>query len=174
MAEASRHEGDHYFAGSVRMATVYLPLLCVADAQVSATAAIDATKLEHQHNIAYGQANAAAVDETRVIYVCRGATGTVMAVKAGSIAAAVGDANCTVDVKKNGTTILTAPITLDSSNAAYTPEAGTVSVSGLVAGDVLTVVIDGTINPDATTTTSGAEAMPTGVYVEVVVHEDAA
>lgn len=174
MPEASRHEGDHYFAGSLRAATLYPPDGCIADAHVSSAAAIDATKLEHQHNIAYGQANAAAVDETRVIYVCRGAAGTVMAVKAGSIAAAVGDASCTVDVKKNGTTILDAPITLDSSNAAYTPEAGVVSVTALVAGDVLTVVIDGTLNPDGTTTTTGAEALPTGVYVQVVVHEDAA
>ena len=38
-------------------------------------------------------------------------TGVTLAFKAGSIAKAVGDSTVTVDLKKNGTTVLSAPIT---------------------------------------------------------------
>jgi len=152
-----------YVGGNLSAATMTIPAGTVTNAAVSASAGIVATKTVPQHVITYGQANTAAADETRVIHAAYGA-GTVIAVHAGSIGIAVGDATCTVDVKKDGTTILSAVITLDTGNTVYTPKAGTVSVSSYAATDVFTVVIDGTI---------GTGTLPTGVYVRLIVREAA-
>ena len=90
--------------------------------------------------------------------------GTVNSVKAGSIAAAIGDSTVTIDIKKNGSTILSAVITLDSSNTARITEAGTISRAGtFVAGDWYEVVI---------IATAGTRTLPTGVFVLCEVDQD--
>lgn len=162
---ASQIEGAQNFKGAVTLASVNLPSECVEDRHVEAGAGIDSDKLEHQHRVTYGQANTAAVDETRIIHVVHGTTGEVIAFVAGSIAKAVGDATCTVDLKKNGTTVLTGVITLDSGNTNRVAEAGTLSGTvTLAVGDVLEVVIDGTI---------GTGTLPTGVFCSATIKEDA-
>lgn len=140
------------------------PAASITNAAVSATAAIDATKLEHRHRITYAQPNTSAADETIVIYNAK-AAGTVNAFSAGSIAIAVGAATCTFDLKKNGTTILSAVITIDSGNTNYVAEAGTISSAAYVAGDTFTVVIDGT---------AGGGTLPTGVFCVAEFEEAAA
>lgn len=160
----SRHEGDLYVAGALSAASLAVPAGAVGNAAIAPAAAIAATKLQHRNRPVYAQPNTAAADETRVIYHVRGATATIVAFAAGSIAKAVGDATCTVDLKKNGTTVLSAPITLDSANTNRVVEAGTLSVTSLVAGDVLEVVIDGTI---------GTGTLPTGVFCSLTVDESA-
>jgi hypothetical protein len=160
----SRFEGDVFVAGTLSAVSLILPDDSVDDDAVEALAGIAYSKLEHEHRAGHGQANTAAADETRAIAVIRGTTGTMLSFKAGSIAKAVGDATCTVDLKKNGTTMLSAPITLDSSNTNRVSEAGTLSVTTLAAGDLLEVVIDGTI---------GTGTLPTGVYCEARWAEDA-
>jgi len=146
------------FYGSVTPGTIQ-------DADIAASANLDPTKMRHQYCSVFAQANSAAASDTgRVIHVVKGATGTVVAFRAGSIVAATGNATVTVDLKKNGTTMLSAVITLDSSNVAYILEEGTLSVTAVVAGDVLTLVIVATV---------GTGALPTGLFAEVVVREDA-
>lgn len=163
MAIPSRIQGDQVFAGAVKiLGEVTVPSGSFDNADIAEGADIDADKMLHRLHPTYGQANSAAVDETKVIYVAQ-AAGTVLAVEAGSIAKAVGDATCTVDVKKNGTTILGGVITLDSGNTNRVVEAGTVSVTSYAAGDVFEVVIDGTI---------GTGTLPTGVFVTMQVEED--
>ena len=137
----------------------------VQDADLAGSANLDPTKMRHQYCAVFAQANSAAASDTgRVIHVVKGATGTVVAFRAGSIVAATGNATVTVDLKKNGTTMLSAVITLDSSNTAYVLEEATLSVTAVVAGDVLTLVIVATV---------GTGALPTGLFAEVVVREDA-
>jgi len=164
MAIVNRVVGDMQVTGALVMGSVTLPNSSVTNASVAAAAGIDADKLDHQHSKCYAQANSAASDETRIIHVAR-AAGTVEDFVAGSIAKAVGDATCTVDLKKNGTTILSAVITLDSGNTNRVAEAGTVSTAAYVSGDVFEVVIDGTI---------GTGTLPTGVFCQAVFFEAAA
>lgn len=159
-----RISGDFYYAGEVKLADVDLPASCVSNSHIDSSAAIAASKLQHQHPVHWQQPNTAATTETRVIYRCYGATGTILGVYAGSIAKAVGDSTVTVDVKKNGTTILTGVITLDNANTNRVAEAGTLSVTTLAAGDVLEVVITATV---------GTGTLPTGVFATVTVKEDA-
>jgi hypothetical protein len=74
-------------------------------------------------------------------------------------------ATVTVDLKVNGTSILTSVITIDNTVAAYGSVAATLAAGAatLVAGNVLTIVI---------TATAGGGTLPTGFFCETVVWED--
>lgn len=160
----SRLEGDLHINGALTAKTFSAPAGSITNAMVATGAAIDATKLVHRHAPFYSISGTVATT-TVVLHNVYGATATVVAAFAGSVVAAIGDSTVTVDIKKNGTTILTAVITLDSGNSAYVKESGTVTVPAGVAGDVYTAVI---------TATAGTGTLPTGFYCGMVVTEDAA
>lgn len=127
-----------------------------------ATQQLAQTNLSSQHNKTYQQ-NGTAASETVVMHEVCGATAVLKSVRAGSVAVAVGAATVTVDVKKNGTTVLSAVITLDTGNTVYIGEAGTITVSSAAVGDVYTAVI---------VATAGGGTLPTGLWVSLVVNED--
>jgi hypothetical protein len=161
----SRIEGDQYINGVLTPKQFSPPASCITDAAIAAGAGIDASKVDHQHHPGFSQPNAAATSETRAIFVCRGNAGSVEALKVGSIGVAVGNATVTVDLKKNGTSILTGVVTLNSSNTARVSVSGTLTGSNaLVAGDLLEIVIVATI---------GTGTLPTGVYAFATVNEEA-
>jgi len=165
MGAPTRLEGDLYVNGNLSSKTATPAASSITNASIIAAAGIDATKVDHQHRLVFHQPNTTATAETRVIYHCYGATGSVIAIYAGSIAIAVGAATVTVDLKKNGSSILTGVITLNSSNTARVAVAGTLTGStSLVAGDVLEVV---------TTATAGGGTIPTGLFVAITVNEKA-
>jgi hypothetical protein len=164
MPDNNRIPGNWAVGGILSATTMVIPANSVGDDQVEADAGIAASKLEHESHATFAQANTSAADETRIIYVAH-AAGEVLEFKAGSIAAAVGDSTVTVDLKKNGTTILSSVITLDNGNTARVVEAGTLVASPTyVAGDVFEVVIDATV---------GTGTLPTGVFGSMVVNEAA-
>lgn len=166
MATPTRIESDVYIAGNLRSQTMSIPNGTLVDAAVNAAAGIAATKLEHQYNIAYAQASGAtAAAESRVLTTCYGATGDIISFKAGSVAPCAGNATVTVDLTKNGTSVLSAAITLDSANTARVVEAGTISTATMVAGDVLEAVI--AVN-------AGTGTLALGVFGQLITREDAA
>ena len=141
-----------------------VPAGSFGDPQIGAANPIDAAKLKHQYAPRLAQAHGtAATAERRVVHVAR-ASGTVAAVEAGPVVAAVGDSTVSVDVRKNGTTILSAPITIDNGDAAYAKVAGAISSAAYVAGDVFEVVI---------TVTAGTGTLPQGVFATAVFREGA-
>jgi len=172
MASQSRMESDFFVAGNISANTFTLPAGTVTDNAVLAATNIAATKLEHQHEIIFAQANTASASQTQIVHRVHGATGEVIAVKAGSIVKCVSDASITIDMVKcnsGGTTsVLTGVITLNSSSTNYVPVAGTVVSSGvedLVAEDLLKVVLT------ASAGTGGTVA--TGVFASLIVREKA-
>lgn len=157
-------EGDVFVTGSLSAQSMNVPANAVGNAEVEAAAGIEASKLQHQYGPCFSQASADATAEERVIHVVKGATGTIVAFRAGFRTAPDGSSSCDVDLKKNGTTILTAEITLDDSYTAYqlvTP-AGFTSTS-LVAGDVLSVQVKDIVSSNP----------PEGVFAQLVLREDA-
>lgn len=158
-----RFDEDIYVNGNFQAKVLIPSAGSITNAAIAAAAGIVASKLQHEHRHVYSQPNTTATAETRIVHVCQGATGTIKAFVAGSIVAALLGATVTVDLKKNGTTVLSAVITLDSGNTAYIVEAGTITVPGLVVGDVLTIV---------TTATAGGGTIPTGLFVALTVTED--
>ena len=150
--------------GVLSPSTLVIPTNSITSStQVQAGANLNADKLEQRFFPHWSQPNSAATTETRTLFVAnRG--GTVNSVKAGSIAAAIGDSTVTLDIKKNGTTILSAVITLDSANTARITEAGTISGDGtFVAGDWYEAVI---------TATAGTGTLPFGLFVQLEVDQD--
>lgn len=133
----------------------------VGDSQIAATAGIQATKLTHDHIRSHSQPNTTATTETRGIYVARNA-GTVVELSAGSIVANIGAATVTVDLKKNGVTILSGVVTLDNANTARVVEMGTISGASYAAADFFETVI---------TATAGGGTLATGVYVQALFRE---
>lgn len=164
MAAPTTFPGDVHISGSLTCGSFTPSSGSVTNASVSASAAVQASKLEHQYQPVYRQ-NGSASSVTETIHVGYGATGDIIAFRAGSVAIAVGAATVTVDLKKNGTTCLSGVITLDSGNTAYTPEAGTLTTTTYVAGDVFTIV---------TVATAGGGTLPTGLFVQPIFREDAA
>ena len=152
--------------GVLSASTVALPANAITSStQVQAGANLNADKLEQRFFPHWAQPNSAATTETRTLFVARRA-GTVNEVIAGSIAAAIGDSTVTLDVKKNGSTILSAVITLDSGNTARIVESGTIDGAGtFVAGDWFEVIITATV---------GTGTLPTGVFIQMEVDQDGA
>jgi hypothetical protein len=149
MARRSTIEGDHYFAGSVSLASVSLPSNCLRNAQVAADAAIDASKVVHQfsESVELFAPTTTIASVEKLLKVVRGATGTVVAFEAVLVTkATAGDKTVTVDLQKSTgggafASILTAPISFSDASANLTALAATIGSAGLVAGDVLKIVV---------------------------------
>ncbi len=160
----NRIDSDTYVEGTLQAQTLIPSAGCVRNEHLAADAALAATKMQHRHRKFISQSGTA-VTATNPIHVVQGATGTINFIKAGSIGVAAGAATVTIDLKKNGVSILTGVITLDSSNTARVLEAGTLSSSSVVVGDFLELVI---------TATLAGGTLPTGLIVEVEIDEAAA
>lgn len=144
---------------------VSLPAATISNTHIATAAAIAGSKTISRRVAKWSQPNSAATTETRTIHVVYGATATALQFAAGSIAKAVGDSTVTVDLKKNGTSILSGVITLDSANTNRVLETGTISSTALVAGDWLEIVITATV---------GTGTLPTGVFARLLLDEDPA
>jgi len=166
MAIAARLEGDTHVAGTLTANTITLPNLTVTDAMVAAAAGIGTAKMLHRCHAMYAQESATAcTDESVCLAVIYGATGTLVSFKVGAVVACVGEAVVSIDLLKDGVSVLTAAVEIDSADPAYTPVAGTIDTAAVVAGDVLEVSID---------ETTGGGTAPKGVYCELVYDEDPA
>jgi hypothetical protein len=157
---------DLLVVGNISAKGLTLTTASITDAMVVAAAGLQASKLQHQYTQVYAQpgANNAGV-ERKVIHVVRGATATVLEFKVGARVAATGNATATIDCYRNGATILTGTITLDSTTAAYILKAGTLAAFSPVAGDVFETVVTA-VNP-------GTGTLAQGLFAYLTVREDA-
>lgn len=140
-------EGDMHFSGNVTFGgTVNLPAGSVTASRVAAGAQIEPTKLQQRQRVPWKQGNSDddAVSKTQVIYILTGATGTVREFKAGCVTPCTTGASITVDLRKNGTTILSASITLNQSQTARQVVSAAIQTMAVAVGDVLEVVVTAT------------------------------
>ena len=158
-----RIEEDGQFRGTVTFLHLVPSAGCILDAHVAANAKIAASKLQHQHREVYVQESGTTAAETRVVHVVKGSAGVVRTIKAGCVTPCVGDAGVTVDLLKNGASILTATFDLTSAQSAYDLVAGTIDDDTLEAGDVLEVDI---------AVSAGTGTLGKGVFVYVDLWED--
>jgi len=169
MPSPTTFPGDIIVPGQVIAAQNIPSAGSITDNMVAGSAAIAASKQEHQHQHSYAQPGASnAAVERKVIHVVRGATARVQEFKVGATTAATSDATATIDLKKNNTSLLTGTISLTSATAAYGLLAGTLAAGALtlVAGDVLEVVVSA-VN-------AGSGALAKGLFAELTIREDAA
>lgn len=142
-----------------------IPAASIGNTQVGTTDPIAADKLQHQLQPCYvtGSATTAAA-ATQAVHVVRGVSGTLVGFDLGSIVANIGDSTVTVDLKRNGTSLLTAAVTLTSAHAAREVVAATLLTTALAADDVLEVVV---------TVSAGTGTLAKGVFARVTLREDA-
>lgn len=144
----------------------------VANAQVSATAAIDATKLQQQVRKAYYVEAATAVTAVTIpLVIVRGLTGTLVDFKASIPGTIATGADRTVDVdlqKSTGAaafaTVLTSTIHFTNASTVRAVSSGSFSSTALVATDLLQVVI---------TVAGAAGNQAKGLLVDLTYREDA-
>jgi hypothetical protein len=149
-----------------RITSKYLtaPDESINNAAIASDADIDATKLEQRRPLSYSKAGTAA-SETYVLHRVSGLTARNLTLFAGSVAIAVGGATVTVDIKKNGTSVLTGgPVTFNSSNVAYIGVDLAPTTTTAVVGDVFTAVI---------VATAGGGTIPTGFFISGFIDEKA-
>lgn len=164
-------DGDLRVKGRVLAETISVDSPAWDDGDIAANAAIDAGKLDHEHRPTISQeATANAVAGTYIVHTAR-AAGSIEAFECGLVtppdtASGSGGRTAIFDLKKNGTTVLSGPVTLNSTNTAYIVAAGSLSVLSYVDGDVITVAI--TLGAGST----GTHAK--GVFASVTLREAAA
>lgn len=157
-------DDDVLIRGRLIAAQFTPPAGSIGDAAMDSGSPIAASKQVHQYCKQFAQvhgSNAAA--ERRTIHYAYGA-GTLTDFKVGSVVKATGDSTTTVNLYKNGSTILTAPIVLDSANTNFIPETAAFSTAAYSAGDVFEIV---------ETVSAGSGTLPQGVFANLVVHEAA-
>lgn len=155
---------DLIVPGTLYAKNMTVPPSSVTDASVAAGAAVATAKLRHKFHPGDSQVGTSAT-ETRPLYVVLGATALLIKFKVGCIVLPIGAATVTVDLKKNGATVLTAVVTLNSSSVARIVQAASILTTAAVAGDWFDAVI---------TATAGGGTLPTGVFWELEIDEDAA
>lgn len=159
--------GDQNFQGAVVMSNAtsvtYKPNT-IADAAVSSSAAIAATKLQHRHKIGTNfdlAIGATPVAREEVVFVASAAC-TI-----NGFHALLNDTGTTTDVdfdlKINGTTALSSVVTIVHGDADRLVKDGTLSTTTLAADDVVSIQL-------LTTSTTGAQ----GPFAWVEIDEAAA
>ena len=144
--------------------TVAFPATCVGGTQMNPSDPVSDAAVRHRFEPRLAQAlgAGAAVAERRVVHHANRA-GAVTALWAGAVVANVGAATYTVDLYRNGVTMLTAPLVVTSTLVAYNSVAAALVASPVfAAGDVLEVVL---------TVAAGGGTLAQGVFVKPVIYE---
>jgi hypothetical protein len=157
--------GNLTVQGATTLTSLNVANADVSNARVIPAAGISASKLQHQHWKTYAQPGGSTTATQRfTIHVGTGTAGTVLGFIAGQIVASLTTATVSVDLKKNGTSILSAPIALGTT-AAYVTLAATISSAAYVAGDVFEVVV---------TASASGGTLGEGVFAQMLATESAA
>lgn len=163
---SSRLEGDVYINGALSAKTFNPPDSTITrNAQIGTTSdPISVSKVQHRHIKTVWLSDHATDGAVKrvVAHVVIGATATIAAFKAGVTVAATLTGAVVVDLKVNGTSVLSSATTLDSANAAFSQEdAAGFTDTDLVAGDVVEVSINSV----------AGSTLPKGVHATVVIDE---
>jgi len=155
-------------SGSFRGTVSFLDLRpnnnCIANKHVDPAAALEASKLRHQHRAIVAQeSSAACADEIHVAHVVHGAVGKSLAFKAGAVDPSLLDAICEVDLLKNGVSVLVGKIEIDLNDAAYALVEGNINTEALAADDVMEISFNGTV---------GGGTLANGVFAYFDCEED--
>ena len=147
MPEPVEFPSDVRINGELSCRDINLPDSCVGDDNIEAGANIDATKVIHQHGLHYDQkAGTDVAAETRIIHTFRNAATIVAVEVVPHTAPTGGDKAFTVDLQKGNAstafaTMLSSPVTVNSSSAARTIQTGALASSAAADGDSLQIVV---------------------------------
>lgn len=159
-------DSDVNVRGNLTATTMTIPSGSVVDASINPGAGVEATKLQHEHvgkTEPNGATTTAAVAQG-CLHVCRGPTAQIQDFSVLVRTAAIGAATVTIDLWKNGVSILSGTYNITSGLAAYVLHSIAVTSANLVAGDVVEMAI--------TAAAAGGGTLPKGVLGVLTVYED--
>lgn len=167
MSDSTTFQGNLIIGGTLKVAGgIVFAVNSLNGTAINPASPVPTASQTHQHTSEYSEPNAtthAAIGD-KVLHACRG-NGTIKELAVGTIGLCTGTAAITIDLKKNGTTVLTGVLTLNSSNTAKLAVAASLGASlTFVSGDVLEIV---------TTASAGSGAVGTGFFCRLTVDEDA-
>lgn len=139
----SKITGDLTVTGTLVPTTFVLPSASVTNSSVAVNAAIAASKLQHIYKASAGDpVGTTATSKTFTLFVASG-TATVDAFHCGVYTAPTGGGTetITIDLKKNGSSILSTTVSFTDSDSDRTIKDGSLSSTSLVADDWLTMVV---------------------------------
>jgi hypothetical protein len=159
--------GNVSVTGTAAVAGLSAPAGCIADTNVAtpATGAAGISTYKQNHRERHRQVQAAGsaiVSQTTPACIVNGTDGLVISFKASVKTACVGGATVTFDLKKNGTSVLSAAISFSSSDSAGAVKTATISTASCVAGDLFEIV---------TTATAGGGTVGQESYAEALIDE---
>lgn len=160
--EIGRLIGDYACTGTFSPRALTIPAGSILNAAVGASAAIAATKLCHRVYKIVSQPNTTATSVTQLIHLAL-AAGVLHKLRAVVQVAAIGGATITIDLQKNGVSVLSAPMSITSALAANVYLDATITTSDYVADDVFKLVI---------TAAAGGGTIPTGLLVQLSADEN--
>jgi len=161
---ANTIHGDLAVAGDiVGVQHIAYPPGDIENIDISASAAIEARKCQKSLRLTAFQAGTA-TSGVKIIMFVKGATLAFKHFTVTNEVANSGGSIVTVNVKKNGVSILSAVVTLDSTKVAYSENLGTIVTLTAVDGDYVTI--------EFTVTQSGTDAVAQGVMGQLDYDED--
>ena len=171
MSTVEQTDGDVIIRGALSVTgSVNIPAASIRNADISPTAAIAASKIVRHQSIdvqIFGSTETI-VDNTRLLHIMQGATGTLRKIQACCVTPTTGsDRTVTVDLRKNNAgddaSMMSTKPTLGSTSSPYVPETGVFSATDVVVGDVLYLV----------TTVAGSSGIQAkGLLVTLALEED--
>ncbi len=108
---------------------------------------------------------ATAATAQQPLHVVVGATATAIGFEAGLITACTGNATVTVDLKINGTSILSAPVVLSDTSTARVPVSAGILTAALTSGQIVEIVV---------TVSAGTGTIGQGLFAVFTIDEDPA
>lgn len=155
--------GDHLITGKLLPADIEIPNGNIDNDAISSSAGIEPSKLK-----------SSVMDEVFIVGTVttqtiplggvKGATRTVKNVRVWNITANTSPSTVTVDIKKNGATILASVITLNAATGNNGVEVAAISDPDGVVGDLYTAVV--------TAVQSGTYPLASGVLIQMHSDED--
>jgi hypothetical protein len=160
-------QGNVFVAGTLQCNTFVCPAGSIADAGVASPSAgasgIQTSKLNHRYPITYNQPEgSAATSATVIAWIVKGTASVMIALDAALKVACIGAATITVDLKKNGTSVLTSVITFNNGTPIMTDESATIATAAGVAGDIFEIVV---------VATAGGGTLGQGLFVKALIDE---
>lgn len=138
------------------------PLGAIGDENIESDAGIEATKLVHRFQPVLADTHTTTtVAERKIVHLVQGTSATLNQAFAG-VTTATSAGTVSVDIWKNGSTILTSTMSITSSLAAFSLLNAAIANQDLVQNDVLEVVV----------TVSGSPTSA-GLFVELQIDETA-
>jgi hypothetical protein len=157
-------QGNLIINGRVTPKELDYPVGSLTNAGLSPSADLETHKMRHQYRGVHADKSGTTTAAFSAVLFHAHGTGELKGFRVGNIAPCIGDSTITVDLKKNGSTVLSSTVVLDNANTARVAEIATVNPSliAYAANDVFEMVV---------TVSAGTGTLGTGLFGSATFNE---